>query len=277
MESSFPSGAGNVEARRGLPYGAPALRFLLLCAAIAAAAFPASAELEVSPVIVEVSVRTESAASGSWTVRNRSMRPATAAVSAISYTDYSSGRRDAPAPSWLKLAPPSLTLAPGEESRVAWTILLPRGASGESLALAFFEEKSRSPGTTMIGRIGTAVYALASGTARPAGFVREVRLQEDAKGGEFLLIEIANTGNVHFRPTGTIEIRSAAAAVEATAVLVSGGSALPGTGTIFRTTAFPPLSEGRHVLAWKITTGVFDSAPGPALDGDTVLDCRRSR
>ncbi|MEK8024045.1 MAG: hypothetical protein AAB229_09590 [Candidatus Hydrogenedentota bacterium] len=248
-----------------------------------AAAHPVRAALEVSPVVVEAIVPADSSMSGAWSLKNTSDHALTVTATAISYVDYARGDRSAPAPPWLRIRPTRIDLPAGAESAVSWTIHLPLHARGESLALVFFEEKKLSRGNPMIGRIGTALYALAAGSALPSAAIRDVRVGEDGKGGEFLMLEIVNTGNVHFRPAGTFEVGTDSSPAprdsepRAVAVLVGGGAALPGSSTIFRTTAFPPLADGRHAIHWKLSTGTIDRQAGPVLHGDTVIEVRRTK
>ncbi len=226
-------------------------------------------------MIVEAVVEADSHLSGSWSLHNSGGAATEVAIAAVAYEDYSRGRRFAPPPAWLSLGADTLILAPGEETSVAFTIRLPAAAVGESLALVFFAERARGAGATMQGRLGTALYALAAGTARPDLRLASTHASQDAA-GTILGVSVANAGNVHLRPKGILEVLGRTGRVRARCVLRTGAPVLPGqVERFFAAPIHPPLPPGRWRLRWTIDPGLVDGRAGPVIAGDTALNVPR--
>ncbi len=252
---------------------------VVLClSGLATAAFiapPARAGIEASPVVIEATVPPDTVLTGAWRIRNPDSLPTQVTTSLIAFDDYNRGRRDAPPPKWIRIAPETFTLRGGAETNVTYRLELPPGSQGETVALVFFVEKSRGRGTPVVGRLGTVVYALASGTARPALAVRSVRLQQDSASGQ-LLITLANYGNVHVRPHGSIAVLGPDNAPLHDLQIRAGAPIFPGREEVFFSMPLSgPLPEGRYRIRYDFEAGLIDGRRVPPLRGDSVLVVKR--
>lgn len=235
----------------------------------ALAADPAHAAINVAPVVHEVYLDSGATSSGTWGVRNMTDHPMRITVQAVAYEDYIRGRPDAAAPEWIRISPVALTLEPGGETLVSYEAALPRERDGEAMAFVFFEEI----GSAMVqGRIGTAFYVLDRAALHPQLALSTIRLVDDGRGGKRFFMELANRGNVHVRPSGTVEIVDSAGAVAASAALREGMPVLPHGRDRFVTESLdrmPP--PGDYRARWALSPGLIDTAPGPVLEGETAL------
>ncbi|NQU74042.1 MAG: hypothetical protein HQ547_04985 [Candidatus Omnitrophica bacterium] len=110
---------------------------------------------------------------------------------------------------WLKVRPLKFRLKKGEEKQINYKIKVPKNAKGELSAMIFVEAKPRKPGKGMVTintSIGVPIYAMIEGTER---FEAEVEALEVVSPLPLeLAVTIKNSGNVHIRPEGTIDIRN---------------------------------------------------------------------
>ncbi|MCP5462719.1 MAG: hypothetical protein H7A34_06040 [bacterium] len=110
---------------------------------------------------------------------------------------------------WFTLHESSVELAPGETRKVKYTIAIPENASGEYNAWAVF---TGEPIANIMGGAGIAVrnsipiYIAIKGTEK---FDFEIStLSISNKNNLAFTIYLKNTGNIHIRTTGTIQITS---------------------------------------------------------------------
>lgn len=111
---------------------------------------------------------------------------------------------------WLKISPLQFELKEDMSQRVSLKIEVPRGAKGEFNAMIFIEGKPKEVAKGPISintSIGIPVYVAVNGTQEFKAGVED--LQVMASDPLKLTVKIKNSGNVHIRPEGTIEIRNA--------------------------------------------------------------------
>ncbi len=230
---------------------------------------PARAALSVSPVVHEVVLDSNTSSSGRWTVRNISSRPLDISLQAVPYVDYVRGRRNAPPPAWLQFTPGNLHIEPGCETQVSFMAFLPDQLEGETMAFVFFQEEG---GGMVQGRIGTAFYVMCRGTLQPAISLATLRLVDDGRGGKRFFLEFANSGNVHLRPSGVINLLDSSGSVVSSARLPAGMPVLPGANERFVTDSLKLVPEsGEYRARWTLATEPIDGATGPVLEGERLL------
>jgi hypothetical protein len=237
---------------------------------------PSIAGIEVSPVVVEAVVVPGSSLDGAFLLRNTGAAPTSVRATVISYADYAAGRTTAAAPGWMRLSPSELVLPAGAESRIAYSMVFAPGTEGESMALVFFMETSRAIARSSLrGRVGAAVYAVASGTTRPALRVDTVRFSPRVESGAVIrksvIFEVTNPGNVHLRPSGTVRVTSSEGALLADVSIRAGAPVFPGAGEVFSTAPIDLPDSGNVRVRWRLHTEPLDGRPGLGLEGDAVL------
>lgn len=173
------------------------LRHLLVlgAGALAMAGRAHAANLEVSPIFVELGAR---APTSTITVRNGGSTPIRYQVTAMAWTEVVAGEPRLQPTTELSAFPPLFSLGPGEERRIRVGATVP--PAREERAWRLFVEELPSPpdgkGSVQIAirtRFGLAVFqapiaprpALSTSLARVAGTVRA---------------SLRNAGNVHVRP-----------------------------------------------------------------------------
>ena len=160
--------------------------------------------MTVSPSIIEQRAAPGSTLEGKFHVRNETDQPI-----AVRVQTEPIGQGYAPlAPShWLVLAPDRLDLAPGQESSLAYQIRVPKKAAGELASEVVFVQDMPSAGLQV--RFGMAVYVSIEPTERLALDVERMELRVSGDRSVSAWMEIANHGNVHCRPEGTVRVLDA--------------------------------------------------------------------
>jgi fimbrial chaperone protein len=174
------------------------LRHLLLAAAgaIALGGRPRAANLEISPVFVELGKRTPSA---TVTVRNGGATPVRYQVSAMAWTEAVAGEPKLTPATDLAAFPPLFALGPGEERKIRVGATVPPGAEERAWRLFVEElpEPTEAKGGAQIAirtRFALAVFQ-APVTPKPL-----LVLSLNFAGGK-VMATLRNAGNVHVRPT----------------------------------------------------------------------------
>lgn len=137
---------------------------------------------------------------------------------------------------WITTDPTQLTLAAGERREVAVTVNVPSTAEpGGHYAAVFFG--TQPPATKggqvgVVSKVGTLVILRIEGTINEAASVKEFSIVGGKKSFVHppvsFRLRIQNTGNVHVRPSGTIEIKNMFGGQTASLVVnPSGGAVLP--------------------------------------------------
>lgn len=109
---------------------------------------------------------------------------------------------------WLQINPGEFDLKGGETQKVGYKITTPKGAKGELNAMIFIEGKPKEVKEGAIGintSIGVPIYVMIKGTEKYAAEVEDLKVVK-ADPLE-LTVRIKNSGNVHIRPAGSIEIK----------------------------------------------------------------------
>lgn len=116
---------------------------------------------------------------------------------------------------WLLVNPEQFNLPQGSGQQVRYTLKIPADASGTYLACVFFqtkpEDRSLATGSAISARVGSMIVVNVTGTGSKSAelFSLGTRQSKDGRQSQVEL-GIRNKGNVLLRPSGTIEIKSAA-------------------------------------------------------------------
>lgn len=114
---------------------------------------------------------------------------------------------------WLQLAPNALELSGGSSATVRLTLNVPaQGVAGAYWTMVLLRGApvvdTRRPGVSVQVQVGVPVYVVVRGTERPrvelAGF--EVEPPSGSSPGR-AVVQIRNSGNVHARVAGQVELR----------------------------------------------------------------------
>ena len=237
---------------------------LLILGLVPLGARPASAEQSVfgvAPITAEADVQPGSAYTASIQVRNEAVSATTASapaplrikVYAMDWTMALDGTpRFVPAGTlpgscskWLEVNPAEFDLPPGQTQEVRYTLTVPADARGTYHTVLMFEPggqpvKVRGGGMTVIGRMGSILYATA-GPHRKSG--RIIGFSATAAG---MSLTLENSGDDHLRLLGGVTVKD-------------------GTGKVVRDEKLPgavvlPHRDNRRQL------GLNWSAPLPAGD-----------
>jgi fimbrial chaperone protein len=164
---------------------------------LASAASVRAAEVQVNPVVVNLS---SAARSALVTVRNVGQETARFELQARSWEQSPAGEMLLGATSDLAVYPPVLTLAPGEERNVRVGAVAPFGAV-EKTYRVFLQEMAppeKADGAAQVrvlSRIGLPVFL------SPAKPVERTMLLDLAARGGKVTFRLVNDGTVHVRPT----------------------------------------------------------------------------
>jgi len=116
----------------------------------------------------------------------------------------------APYLGWLEVSPMEFELKEGESKEVKYEVNVPKDAKGELSAMIFIDGKPKEIAEGSIGintSIGVPIYVMIKGTEKFNAEIEELNVVNNSP--LELAVTIKNSGNVHIRPTGTIEIRQA--------------------------------------------------------------------
>lgn len=106
---------------------------------------------------------------------------------------------------WLMVDPSTFTLEPGESREVPFTVRAPSKARGELTGMFSILTKT-SARQSVNFRMSAAVYLSIKGTEIYSGKVSTFDLRRRKDGLE-AVVGVKNSGNVHLRPGGAIEIQ----------------------------------------------------------------------
>ncbi|MDI6740311.1 MAG: hypothetical protein QME74_08095 [Candidatus Edwardsbacteria bacterium] len=122
---------------------------------------------------------------------------------------------------WIEINPAEFEILPRTEQVVRYTVKVPDSSFGSYWSILYFESQPDTTQKAMIGllfkaRVGAPVYITVPGTeVKQAELLNFGYKRKGAQTHEFKL-QVANTGNVHLRPKGTLAIKDGAGATVAT-------------------------------------------------------------
>jgi fimbrial chaperone protein len=188
---------------------ARAVAAVLACVACAAAARPAAAgDLELSPILVELSARSRTAL---VSVRNAGGAPMRYQARAYAWAQGTDGAMDLVPARDLVVFPPLLELAPGEARNLRVGADATPGAAERAWRLVVEElprrDVAQDTQVQVLTRVGVPVFFA---PAKPAASGELAVLSRD---GARVRVALRNTGTVRLRPTAVaLSLRDAAGA-----------------------------------------------------------------
>ncbi len=161
-----------------------------------------SASVSVNPSRVEGKMPRGKTYENKFTIKNPDK------TKAVVNVEWSDRTIDPLKKDWLKLSTDTLEIEPGETKDLTYEITIPDNSSGEYNAWVSFTGR---PVASIMGagvalRVSIPIYVAVSGTEQYDYTIRSVKVT-NADTTE-LKFDLKNTGNVHIRPTGMLEIIS---------------------------------------------------------------------
>ncbi|HEX2080171.1 MAG TPA: hypothetical protein VHG08_20890 [Longimicrobium sp.] len=243
--------------------------FVILAAAALVAAAPAAAQVSVvSSTLEERAAAPGEQYTGTIRVRNGGDGPREARVSAADYRFLADGSTFYEAPGtlerssagWVRFSPSRLTLAPGEEATVSYTVAVPGDPAlrGSYWSVLLVETVDPAP-AERAGRVGIAPsirYAVQLAThvgqAERAIALQGARLSEEG-GGKALVVDVVNTGAQADRLELRVDLFDAEGA-PAGRLASTRGLVYPGS-SIRQRFALPALPPGAYRALLVVDTG----------------------
>lgn len=153
---------------------------------------------------------------GEYTVINDTDEPAHVKVDIEDWFKSRLGKETIPVEDWIKVDPMEFDIGPKESRTVEYVVNPPAGQAGELAAMVFFGTPSTEGTFGITSRFGVSVYAAIKDTIllecniKRAGVYKDTRDPDKgpklAERNIVFNVLVDNTGNVHIRPTGYINI-----------------------------------------------------------------------
>lgn len=224
------------------------------------AAFPldAFAGISVAPGIIEIIAARGDEATGSCEVTNTGTQKASISVSPEDWRKGFRGKRGESVAEWLSVTPQTLELEAGKSGKFTYQVKVAGDATGEYTAQLFFSETGGGE-TQIQTRVGAVLYVAVRETLRLESEITDFRLSVSRDGDASIAnaqVKVANSGNVHIRPTGEVKIFGPDGAFVMAAILNTGWGILPGEDYTYQGTGRgPALKPGKYKAVAAIQSG----------------------
>jgi P pilus assembly chaperone PapD len=172
---------------------------------------------------------------------------------------------------WIDVNPAEFEVPPLAEQVVRFTVRVPDSSFGSRWSMLYFESQPDTSQKAMIGvlfkaRVGAPIYVTIPGTeVKQAELLGFAYKRKGVQSHEFKL-QIANTGNVHLRPTGTLVIRDGGGAAVATLTL-SNDVVLPQSQRDLVLPLAQALAPGRYTAVISLDCGTPE-----LIQGETAFE-----
>lgn len=165
----------------------------------------------ISPNRMEISLYGGREYEGFITVKNTEDRELHMSVRIEDWARGVEGKPKSPDNSfgWLQINPVGFELKAGNAQKVSYKIVVPKGRKGELNAMIFIEGKPAEVKEGSIGintSIGVPIYVMIKGTEKYRAELEDLLVSKNSP--LELAVKIKNSGNVHIRPAGSIEIKN---------------------------------------------------------------------
>ena len=177
-------------------------RTLILAALVITTVSCLYAGLMVTPTREEVTLPPGGTFSGSYKVTNDLGKPASYSVEP-NYWYVSKEEANIQLSDWLTVYPSTFTFKPGETVEEKYIINISTSVAGMRAVMLSFVPSEAENGVSLV--ISVSLYVTVKGTEKldwDFSNFRIIRWQGDAQ----LSVDVKNRGNVHVRPSGTINI-----------------------------------------------------------------------
>lgn len=246
-----------------------ALLFNLTTFALVAIPTRAAVSLTVSPALIELDAKPGGKGSQAVTITNGGDAPLDLTVAV---EPYRSATGDRSAIDWLTVKPATLTIEPGQQGSVTVTITVPKKlkSGGRYAAVSFTTQpKGGGNGAAMAGKIGVPFMIAVKGSGK---LTEKATLEHFAPvmtpdGRVAFAALIHNTGNLHLRPTGEIQLARAGGASLGKIAFQPTIAILPGGEGLIMSEESVPLPAGGSYQA----TATFDYGATSPLKRDITF------
>ncbi|MGE4385756.1 MAG: hypothetical protein AB7E39_07855 [Endomicrobiaceae bacterium] len=161
------------------------------------------AGLSVDPAIVDVVADASSSYEGKYVLKNTYDIPITVILKVEDWNTYS-GNTNTDVNRWLKFDKDKYYIPSGELIEVPYKISLPEDMKGSVSGRVYFSVEQQQ-GQMVTIAISVPIYVVVKGTEKIDFKIDSFDLQNSKKGISYKFV-IKNDGNIHFRPSGVIEI-----------------------------------------------------------------------
>ncbi len=168
--------------------------------------------VNVQPVTVEIFEPAGKKVSGVFTVKNPMDQDVDVEVSPEAFNG-ATGMALMPFTGWLKLSKSKpFKLKPNQIEYVKYKVTVPRDLTGETMVMVFFKVHMVEPtmgGVTVERKSGVPIYVMAKMSETLGLETKEVSARFSKSGAESPIefsINVQNSGNVHLRPRGFVQI-----------------------------------------------------------------------
>lgn len=158
-----------------------------------------------------------------------------------------------PVESWLSLRKTKLELAPGAKQVIQFDVRIPTAApkggtpEGVLVGMVSFmprEEDAEPSSVNLV--VSVSVYAIVKGTEKREAEADRLVLRKDVETLQ-AVVNVKNTGNVHARPSGVVQIMDTKNNIKAEVPLQEGRPVYPGNNRDYSGTAtWPALKSGNY-------------------------------
>lgn len=156
--------------------------------------------------------------------------------------------KDYPVSAWLDLKKTDFELRPGQKMSVPFTVKVPTGTATTpppgGFLMGMLSFAADEGGQSMVNLVmSVSVYVTIKGTERLEAVLTKCGLGNN-KGSLEAIVEVSNTGNVHLRPTGIVEIFDKRGRLVETAVVQEGWPVFPGQARSYQAKLGTALKKG---------------------------------
>jgi len=233
----------------------------------------------VSPPVYDLAGKGGEVIVKKMTVHNDSSAPQsyTSVVNTIAPANEEGGLAFGPASTadlsgWITVSPAKLDLAPNESADFNITIKVPAAAAaGGHYATVFAKSESSTQvasGASVTSMVGTSILLKVSGsTVESADVVEFSTSRARLTPGEPIdfSVRMRNTGNVHVRPQGTIQIYRDSVKMDEVAINSDGLNVLPSSIRKFVGSSNKTLPSGSYTAKLALTYGAGQAIAVPAI------------
>ncbi|GEM_PF-1789878 len=173
---------------------------------------------------------------------------------------------------WIKLTPATIKIAPNSKETINVSIVVPAGTRpGGHYATIFAATESSSSdqaGASIRQMVGVNVLLKVAGALNESASVTEFSTPQPrlVPGAPVdFVVRVKNTGSVHLKPAGVIEIYNGSVKVEELAINPDGGNVLPDSSRKFSARSNKSLPAGTYSAKLVLRYGSSGSIMVPAI------------
>lgn len=219
------------------------------------------ASIRVGPTTQTITLAVGETRSGTYSVSNISDQPQHVTVNPR-YWNVVAENKNVPMESWLKISPTEFDLGPRETREVLYELTVPEGVSGELATMISFTPKPKENQAVNV-IFSVSLYLKIKGSERLEYNIKDFKIWKfsDRKAlGTMVVLE--NTGNIHFKPTITVWVRTLSGEPLHKAILERGNPVYPNKsqgydGAIYNFGLDPGIYKADIGIRYADITGVF--------------------